>query len=80
MTLNFVKLPDWDFFSGELEAYKLTLEPFGVNSTILLLLVSEDTPPHIQPETLRVELDSSQDLGGDLWSGVLEIYATDPEV
>ena len=80
LTLNFVKLGNLEFFSGNLEAYVLTLEPFGSNSTILTLCVSEDTPPNIQPETLRIAIDSSEYLGGNLLGGVIEIYSADPEV
>ena len=74
LTPSFVALGELGWFSIELETNSLTLEPFGVNSTILTISIAKDTPPNIQPDTLRVEMSSLDYPSVRLWDGAIELF------
>ena len=63
-----------EWFSAKLEPNPICLKPFGTNSTLLTISLSEDTPVNIQPDTLWLEMASEQYPSIGLWNGWLEIY------
>jgi len=75
---TFDTLGELGWFSAELETNVLALEPFGTNSTILTILIAEDTPLNIQPDTLRLEMICPQYPSVRLWDGVIELFVESP--
>jgi hypothetical protein len=74
VTPTLVALGEREWFSAKLDPNPICLEPFGTNSTMLTINLSEDTPVNIQPDTLWLEMESEQYPSVRLWNGWLNIF------